>query len=67
MTYFPPFVTKKGGVLEKHTLTIFTACLTGVAPSPDEKKTPLCKLMYIDGYPADGTVETAVDECIMNA
>lgn len=42
-------------------------CLPGMAPRPDEKKTPLWKVMHVGGYPAGGTVDTAVDECIMNA
>lgn len=67
MTYFPPFVIEKGRELEKRPLTIFTVCLTGTLPLPDEKKTPLWYLMHIDGYPAGGTVDAAVDECILNA
>lgn len=67
VTRFSPFIIKKGGVLEKCPLTIFTVCLTGMSPSPDEKKTPLCKLMHAVGYPAGGTVDTAVDECVQNA
>lgn len=41
--------------------------LTGMSPSPGEKKTPLWKLMHVVGYPAGGTVDTAVDECVLNA
>lgn len=54
-------------MLEKHPLTIFTVCLTGMSPLPDEKKTPVWKLMHVVGYPAGGTVDTAVAECILNA
>lgn len=54
-------------MLEKCLLTIFTFCLAGMPPLPDEKKTPLWKLKHVGGYPADGIVDTAVDECILNA
>lgn len=55
-------------MLDKHLLTIFFyCCLIGAPPLPDEKKTPLCKLMHVVGHPAGGTVDTAVDERTQNA
>lgn len=65
LTCVSALIIKKGG--EKFPLTIFAVCLIGMSLLPDGKKTPLYKVMYVVGYPPGGTVDTAENECTLNA